>query len=524
MAVQTGNTEERNVGRLPSSRFEWFNRRRLFLITMAVAALVYAQFQFWQRPARGDRANWDYFAQIISRGGVPYRDVVNIKSPLSAYIGAAAIVTMRPFGLRDIFAIRLTFLFLAVLTVGLTFLVAFDYFGRRRVGLLAAAIMIGVNFFATTNSGGVEPKTPMVMFGLLTLWAVHKGNSFWAGGFGMLSAMSWQPGLLFVGTAGLAFSSYLTKWRDWQVVRLLAGAAIPLVVLLAYFWMEGALRDFYLWGVHYNLNVYGPRGARPALSSIALIQSLLQSTFRRDRVFFYLAGVGIIVALFAELKRGRRDGAHSLLAAAPRHAIVIAPSVYLLFCLVNIQGSADLIPLVPFVGVFAALALVLAADQVIELFGKAETKLNRVAVERAGYVGLFLVVFYWGVSDAFAWKQGFPTLKDQDEAVAEIKAQMEAGDKIFVHGRTEILVLSGLTNASKYFFLDFGKDVYLNNVEPGGFDGWFERLKAERPRVVALSRLRQVQRKQEFRNWMDAEYHLRQDRVFSYYLRKADRD
>ncbi len=523
MAVQTGKTEERILG-MPLSRLEWFNRRRLFLITMAVAALVYAQFQFWQRPTKGDRANWDYFSQVISRGGVPYRDVVNIKSPLSAYIGAAAIVTMRPVGLRDIFAIRLAFLLMAVLTVGLTFLVAFDYFGSRRVGLLAAVIMLGVNFFATTNSGGIQPKTPMVMFGLLTLWAVYNGKPFYAGVFGMLSAMSWQPGLLFVGTAGLAFSSYLTKWRDWQVVRLLAGAAVPLVVLVGYFWLAAALRDFYLWTFHYNLSVYGPRGIQPVSNALARIGELLGSPYQRDSIFFPLAGVGIIVALFAESGRARLGGVRYLLEAASRHAIILAPSVYFIFCLINIQGPADLIPLLPFVGVFAALALVFATDQAIDLLRHATPRLKPVAFERAGFAALIVAVFYWSVADAFTLKRVFPTLKDQDHEMAEIMSQMKPGDKIFVHGQTELLVLSGLTNASKHFLFDRGKDTYLNDLEPGGFDGWFDRLKAEHPRVVALSRLRKVERQKDFQNWVNAEYELREHRIFSYYLRKADRE
>jgi hypothetical protein len=88
-------------------KLRWFHERRLFWIALAGGALIYSQFQFWKQPALGDRANWDYVAQVISRGGVPYRDVVNIKSPLSAYIGAAAILAGQPFGLRDIFAIRI---------------------------------------------------------------------------------------------------------------------------------------------------------------------------------------------------------------------------------------------------------------------------------------------------------------------------------------------------------------------------------------------------------------------------------
>src|SRR3954467_8559968 len=38
----------------------------------------------------GDSAIWDYVAQAILRGQVPYRDVVEIKGPGSAYMSAGA--------------------------------------------------------------------------------------------------------------------------------------------------------------------------------------------------------------------------------------------------------------------------------------------------------------------------------------------------------------------------------------------------------------------------------------------------
>src|ERR687883_640702 len=84
------------------NKLRQLDRRHAVWVVIAVAALLYSQFQFWKQPALGDRANWDYFAQVIARGGVPYRDVVNIKSPLSAYVGAAAILAARPFGLSAV--------------------------------------------------------------------------------------------------------------------------------------------------------------------------------------------------------------------------------------------------------------------------------------------------------------------------------------------------------------------------------------------------------------------------------------
>jgi hypothetical protein len=217
---------ERNPTERPghdSKRRGWFGRLGLFWIVFAFALVVYTQFQFWKQPSLGDRANWDYFAQVISRGGVPYRDVVNIKSPLSTYIGAAALIAARPFGVRDIYAIRITFIILAAFVVAFTYLVTLDTFDSLSTALLAAAVVLSFQHFSASNAGGTQPKTPMVLFGLVTLWAILKDRPIEAGCFGMLSAFCWQPGLLFLGAAGLAFSRYLTRWRDKSIARLFAG-------------------------------------------------------------------------------------------------------------------------------------------------------------------------------------------------------------------------------------------------------------------------------------------------------------
>jgi hypothetical protein len=97
---------------------------------------------------------------------------------------------------------------------------------------------------------------------------------------------------------------------------------------------------------------------------------------------------------------------------------------------------------------------------------------------------------------------------------------LQPEDKVFVYGSTQILVLSGLNNASKYFYLDRGKDQYLDQVEPGGFEGWLERLKSERPKVIALSRIAPADRIGELQVWAAQEYDLSVNPVFTYYLRR----
>jgi hypothetical protein len=505
------------------SRLGWFGRLRLFWFVFAFALLVYTQFQFWKQPSHGDRANWDYFAQVISRGGVPYRDVVNIKSPVSAYIGAAAVMATRPFGLRDIFAIRITFIIQAAFVVAFTYLVTLDAFDSLSTALLAAALVLSFEVFSASNAGGTQPKTPMVLFGLVTLWAIIKDRPFAAGCFGMLSALCWQPGLLFVGTAGLAFSRYLTRWRDRSIARLLAGAIIPLSVLLAYFSFAGVLRDFYSWTIVYTSTVYAPHELRSVGEFFERISGMLEGSYHSSQVYFYLALIGLCIAIVREIRAGVTLGLSHLVERAPRHALMVAPIVYFGFCMIDIQGAADLIPLIPFVAVFAAIALVYALERLCSRLahGRLQPHLAN-TIQRFAVSFVVLWVLFFSVKGALLFESRFPTLTDQDALVGEVVSQLEPGDKIFVHGQTEILVLGRLTNASKYFFFDKDKDKYLDLIEPGGFAGWFERLKAERPRIVALARLDDVHHAKDFLDWVAASYETHLSRVFTYYVRKDD--
>ncbi len=497
----------------------WLTRRSLFWVVLIVALTVYAQSRFWNMGSAGDRANWDYIAQVIARGDVPYRDVVNIKSPLSAYIGAAAIVVTRPLGLRDIYAIRIMYILLAALTVAFTYLVALDYFASCRLALLAASVMLAFGALLRLNGGGTQPKTPMILFGLMTLWAIMKDRPFAAGVFGMLSALSWQPGLLFVGAAGLAFSRYLTSWRDLKVLKLLAGAAVPLVLQLGYFWAAGALRDFYLWNIHFNATIYGPRGVRTLSSFFNRIGKMLSGTYRDGRFYFYLSAIGLLIALWREAKDAKQGGRAKLQDAAPRHAIIIAPIVYFLFCMIDIQGGADLIPLLPFVAIFAALGIVYLLKGAAALLARARPSVNITAIESWGSALVLAIIFVISTGDSVFARRD-QSLKAQDAEVAQIVSYLQPGDKLYVHGQSEILVLSGLPNASRYYLLDRGKDEYLDQLLAGGFGAWLQTLKDERPKIVVLSRMKTLVHKSEFLDWVHQDYVMRKGRFFIFYVRK----
>ena len=514
-------TEEAQPGTGMQGRISaWLNNRLLVVVVIILAGIIYAQYRPFQQAEKGDRANWDYFAQVVARGGVPYRDVVNIKSPLSAYIGAAAIMVTRPFGVRDVDAIRLVCFAMLLLTAAMTFLVAYEFFGSRRIAFLSSLILIGVNQFGRANVAGIQPKIPMIIFGLITLWAIRKEHPFLAGLSGMLSALIWQPGLLFVGAAGLAFTNYLTRWRDRRLILLIAGAAVPLSIWLIYLWQAGALRDFYLWTIHFNYSVYASVEARSLKDFLGFLKRMLEVPFRQDRVYFVLAVLGFALVVIREIRTAVEHGRRELLRNAPHHSILIAPAVYFVFCIVNVQGAADLFPLVPLMAVFSSVFIIWLVDWNESLLRRARPAYFRQVYAAAVYAIICVLVFTLSVADAFYYRSPRITLEKQDADVREIVGHLEPGDKVFVHGLTELLVLSRLENASRHFFLDRGKDVYLDQVEPGGFEGWFERLRAERPRIVALSRLNRVRRRKVFLDWVARDYVQKKGQVFTYYVRK----
>src|ERR1700754_250997 len=86
---------------------------RMLLVAFFIGAVVV----LWQRPWRlleaGDEAIWDYVAQCILRGQIPYRDVVEIKTPLAAYLSAAAMAAGRLTGINNVLAARLLNVLLA---------------------------------------------------------------------------------------------------------------------------------------------------------------------------------------------------------------------------------------------------------------------------------------------------------------------------------------------------------------------------------------------------------------------------
>jgi hypothetical protein len=454
----------------------------------------------------GDNAIWDYISQSIARGQVPYRDVIENKAPGAGYLSALVMTAGRLAGMQDVIAVRLFYVLLAGLLCTLTYLVAEIYLGSRLAATIAFLIPLMSKDLALMLISGTRPKLPTILFGLTTLLLISKNKAFWAGFCSMLACICWQPGLLFTGTAVLIFSKYLTSWRDHRALKVLLGASVPLAVVFSYFYWASALNELWTCTIDYNYRVYLPEGNMGPSVALARLWFLINEVMGPNIIWVKLSALGLLAFAIERLWMKLKVRSAFSDAGLYKDALLIPPLVYLIFRTINYPGLDDLIPLFPFIGIFAgffffAIARLLSS---IRFFQKNlfETRL----AEGLLIVPILLAMFL--VLDQARKYQVEPgrTLVDQQKAFEAITEVLTPNDKIYVHGTLEVLVLLNRPNLNRYIFLDRGKDDYLASKLSGGFMGLLGEMEAEAPKVISLSRLRNVSHRDELIEWASQHY------------------
>ncbi|MEW6127380.1 MAG: DolP-mannose mannosyltransferase [Acidobacteriota bacterium] len=491
----------------------------LFGIFIFVALLMLFYRPFSQLEG-GDSAIYDYIAQAILRGQLPYRDVVDIKGPMSVYLSAISLVIGRLFGLHDVISIRLFHVLMTGLCAALIYRVAVVYLRRRIVGVMAAILPFITPAIPEVLIGGTQPKLPMIIFGLLTLLLIERDRPFLSGVFGMLACLCWQPGLMYVGTAFLIFSKYLTSWRDWRALKLIAGALLPVAVVVVYFYAVGILSDFWDYAFVYNYSVFGPEAKKPLADAGSHLWKITSRIYGKKMIFILMAFGGLVIYIAERLYVKYQKGWSFELF---RDAIIFPAAVYLAFAFINFQAVPDLIPFLPFIGLFGAWLVIKAAEWLSFLVPVKWASLPS-QVERwmpiSALAGIIVLVLLPGLG----YRLGEVTLAKQIEEVNEIAAHLQPEDKVYTHGTIGMLVLMNRPNMNAYVFLDWNMDSFIAKRKYGGsFAAVIEEMEAQKPKLVGISRLRAVTHSEKFENWVRAHYDELPLRINKgVYLRKPD--
>jgi hypothetical protein len=454
---------------------------------------------------------------------MPYRDVIDPKGPGAMYVSAGAMWAGRRLGIQDVLAVRYLYIVLAGILSLVTALVAERYFSSYLASVLAFLIPLVPSRYLLMMVAGTEPKLVMMVFGMLALLLVARNRPFWTGFCSMLSCLCWQPGLMFAGIAFLIFSKYLTSWRDLRALKVVAGAVVPLAAVMGYFQARGALPDLWNWAFTYDYRVFMPAGLHSGGQALRQIVSVMRErVFYEGFIFVEIALVGLLLFAY-ERVREKSQGRSSLdVPDLYKDAVLMPPVIYFAFCMLNFQSSPDTIPFFPFIGLFGAWFLVKGAGALAAL---RPTKPLSDRVRLPILLPAIAVAFvtFAVLRHATAYRVDGRTLADQHEEARIIEDHLLPGDKIYVHGTAEVLVLLDRPNLNPYIAFDSGSDDYIASHRAGGFPGLIDEIEAARPKVVLISRLQNVRHRAELEAWVDAHY-VKMDVPWlnRVYIRKGD--
>lgn len=285
------------------------SRKSQVLALLAVLLLtILIRRPFLNVPLERDEGGFAYGAQVMQRGGAPYRDTFEHKGPALFFAYRLAFALFGE-GVRGIHLLLLAVILLSELGL---FLLTRELFSAEAglyaclaYAFLATAPVFGLGTAALTEVFMVCPVIWGACCLLSGIEAGGRGAAFFVTGAALgLAAMTKQTAVLEAGFL-LAFGSWqaAVRLRPGQRVRLCVrlagfyglGFAIAPAVFFAYFHHAGALREFWRDAYLYNL-IYSTYHADVGGSFLWLFR-LLKDLAPGDGIFWAAAAAGVCALL-----------------------------------------------------------------------------------------------------------------------------------------------------------------------------------------------------------------------------------
>lgn len=285
--------EKRRSRHWPGPKVAWL------LLGLACAAVAALRWHLREVPLERDEGEYAYFGQLLLRGLPPFRFAYSMKLPGTQGAYALAMATLG----QTAAGIRIGLLLVNAGTTALLFLL-----GRRLLGTLgglAAALSFA---WLSTSSAALAlfghathfVVLPAVAGLLLLLRAAEtrRRTAFFAGGLLLGTA-------LLMKQPGGAFLLFAAAWLAWSRLRagvaprrlaveegaLLAGAAVPLALVVAWVWAGGTLGDFWFWVVRYAREYSTALSASDGAANLARSASAILG---EAPLLWMLAGAGLL--------------------------------------------------------------------------------------------------------------------------------------------------------------------------------------------------------------------------------------
>jgi hypothetical protein len=447
-------------------------RRRLgaldpwLVVSCGVAFVVYLVHGF--DGALGvDLAVYSYAGQQVAEGQLPYEAIINRSGPLAHLIPGIGAWTARVVGADDVLGMRVMFMVISVVSVGLAYVVGRDLFRWRPAGLASAAALLSFECFTRFATYGPREKTFLVLCLLALLLTLLRGRWFTAGVFVSLGALTWQPTFLLAMTGAVvavALSLPSGRWR--ALARVVVGGLVPVTVTVLAYLVAGELdvflEDFLLINMQYT--------KQPGL--FAMTEHGWGATIAGYGVSIW----GFVVGLVALLVFAGRALTEVRGGPSPHRAALIAAGAMLvtglLWSLKAFNSWPDTFIFMP----MAALGIA----------GLATLLRERLPARVALAATLAWVLVATGVGAAYSWTARDTTYPETRADYRSVLALLPPDARILGIEAPEPLVIARKPNLSRYQLLGYGLMGHLKDTWPGGKQGYADWVVEEKPALVVV--------------------------------------
>lgn len=461
----------------------------LFLSLAAFAFLAFWQFGIDWQHITPDKSMQIYIAQEILRGHPPYVAVVFPKTPLTPILSALAILVGNLSGLSDVISVRFLFLIIGSLGVAFTFLLAKTISQSLPARLAATLTLTGFGLWASASATGAEPKLLMILWGIISLWALQEKRWFLTGLAASLAFLSWQPAAIYLFLTLVTTLVLSQKDRRQAFLAALAGAILPLVLLIAYLAMAGALLPAFRQTVLAQIFYATQGGSWTLEGGLFRLGTVLLEDFLRVRAtgwggeawFLILGSLGWLSFTAVSFLSRIQPSANATQKPNP-WPLLISGYWWLLFSIRDLDGIADLIPWLPYLALGVGWSLEVALSLLRRL------PIRTVAWSQLAALGALLFILVYGLQDLPGKKRSALTLQDQISRAAELDAFLGPSGQVQIIGDLSFLVLAERSNLTPLIHLG-PKHYNLFLHEPGGLEKILETIREAKPEAIILQRV-----------------------------------
>lgn len=441
-----------------------------------------------------------YGGQRLAAGVPPYLGIFDVKGPITPMVCGLGVLISKWLGWDDVYTVRLVFLFASSMAVVATYLLGKSLFQSQRVGIFAALTFLGFFEFAREAASGPRAKTLVALFGALALLFTSRKKWFWAGLFGALSALTWQPSGIFMLVTLILAATQPRKERFLAISSSLVGIGLPAAMLVLYFHSQNALFEL-LDGILLFYFRYRDMARLPLILHAWLPLRAIYSGFRM-MILPIALGSGMVF-YFYFWRRSLHNSLKNMLTKDEFSAILLSFPLFVAWSALDFQNAYDFFVFIPYIAIGFARFMDIAVSGIEEHFEKHGHRW----APRLATLALCATLIGSAVLDIrFNSESGY---LEQRDAAIQIERRYGMDIKLAAIGAPEVLVILHRANPTPYVLITTGIDHRIHATTLGGFKGWIMELEAYDPDVIAFGPThgRHVPK---LMRWLNTRYHEEQ--------------